>query len=162
MFFEAGLISSYTIVTSQPPNVGKLVNVQIEELSSLLTLGSGNSIKKQATEPIYNTNEVAAALTTKAGLSGVNLQSLSAQVSSTKNTVIPVNLTVMGYQYASSGNISQTEAGASGQVIINANDTYSVTATANATLVNGELDIDVNSIQILSSQRLYGSSSNVT
>lgn len=40
IFFEAGLISAYTIVTSQPPDVNKLINMQVDEVSSLLNLGS--------------------------------------------------------------------------------------------------------------------------
>ena len=46
VFFEAGLISSYTIVTSQPPDVGKLIGMQIEEITSLLSFGSGSNILK--------------------------------------------------------------------------------------------------------------------
>ncbi|MCE7697331.1 MAG: hypothetical protein K8E24_000135 [Methanobacterium paludis] len=36
IFFEAGLISAYTIVTSQPPDVNKLITMQVDELHGKL------------------------------------------------------------------------------------------------------------------------------
>ena len=151
VFFEAGLISSYTIVTSQAPDVGKLIGMQIEEITSLISFGSGSNIlNTQQTKVISNPDEVAAALQNKTGLSGINVQSLTAQtIVSSKQTIIPVNITVMGYQDSISG-------GNSTQIIISANQTYSITATANGTLSNGKIDIDVNTIQITSSRKLYG------
>ena len=151
VFFEAGLISSYTIVTSQAPDVGKLIGMQIEEITSLISFGSGSNIlNTQQNKVISNPDEVAAALQNKTGLSGINIQSLSAQtIASSKQTIIPVNITVMGYQDSISG-------GNSTQIIISANQTYSITATANGTMSNGKIDIDVNTIQITSSRKLYG------
>ena len=151
VFFEAGLISSYTIVTSQAPDVGKLIGMQIEEITSLISFGSGSNIlNTQQTKVISNHDEVAAALQNKTGLSGINVQSLTAQtLASSKQTIIPVNITVMGYQDSISG-------GNSTQIIISANQTYSITATANGTMSNGKIDIDVNTIQITSSRKLYG------
>ena len=151
VFFEAGLISSYTIVTSQAPDVGKLIGMQIEEITSLISFGSGsNIINTQQNKVISNPDDVAAALQNKTGLSGINVQSLTAQtIANSKKTIIPVNITVMGYQDSISG-------GNSTQIIISANQTYSITATANGTLSNGKIDIDVNTIQITSSRKLYG------
>ena len=151
VFFEAGLISSYTIVTSQAPDVGKLIGMQIEEITSLISFGSGsNVLNTQQNKVISNPDEVASALQNKTGLSGINVQSLTAQTTaSSKQTIIPVNITVMGYQDSISG-------GNSTQIIISANQTYSITATANGTLSNGKIDIDVNTIQITSSRKLYG------
>lgn len=151
VFFEAGLISSYTIVTSQPPDVGKLIGMQIDEITSLISFGSGSNIlNTQSNKVINNHDEVAAALQNKTGLSGINVQSLSAQISgNSKQTVIPVNITVMGYQDAISG-------GNTSQIVISANQTYSITASANGTLKNGGIVIDVNSIQITSTRKIYG------
>ncbi len=151
VFFEAGLISSYTIVTSQAPDVGKLIGMQIEEITSLISFGSGSNIlNTQQNKVISNPDDVAAALQNKTGLSGINVQSLTAQtIANSKQTIIPVNITVMGYQDSISG-------GNSTQIIISANQTYSITATANGTLSNGKIDIDVNTIQITSSRKLYG------
>lgn len=151
VFFEAGLISSYTIVTSQAPDVGKLIGMQIEEITSLISFGSGSNIlNPQSNIVISNPDVVAAALQNKTGLSGINIQSLSAQTTASKKlTVIPVNLTVMGYQDSISG-------GNTSSIVISANQTYSLTATATGTLSNGKIVIDVNSIQITSSRKLYG------
>ncbi len=153
VFFEAGLISSYTIVTSQPPDVGKLIGMQIDEITSLLSFGSGSNIlSSQSNKKINNPDEVAAALKTQAGLDGINLQTLSAQISgNSKETVIPVNITVMGYKDAISGGNSS-----GGQIVISANETYSLTASAMGTLKNGGITIDVTTIQITSSRKLYG------
>ena len=63
VFFEAGLISSYTIVTSQPPDVGKLIGMQVDEITSLLSFGSGfNILNSQSNKKINNIDEVAEAL----------------------------------------------------------------------------------------------------
>ena len=153
VFFEAGLISSYTIVTSQPPDVGKLIGMQVDEITSLLSFGSGSNIlNSQSNKKINNPDEVADALKTKAGLDGINLQTLSAQISSnSKEDIIPVNITLMGYKDTISGGNSS-----GGQIVISANETYSVTATAMGTLKSGGITIDVNTIQITSSRKLYG------
>jgi hypothetical protein len=153
VFFEAGLISSYTIVTSQPPDVGKLIGMQIDEITSFLSFGSGSNIlNSQSNKKINNIDEVAEALKTKAGLDGINLQTLSAQISSnSKEDIIPVNITLMGYKDTISGGNSS-----GGQIVISANETYSITATAMGALKSGGITIDVNTIQITSSRKLYG------
>lgn len=153
VFFEAGLISSYTIVTSQPPDVGKLIGMQVDEITSLLSFGSGSNIlNTQQSKKVNNPDEVAAALQSKAGLDGINLQTLNAQISgNSKETTIPVNITVMGYKDIQSGGTKSN-----GQIVITANETYSITATATAIQKSGGLTIDVNSIQITSSRKLYG------
>lgn len=157
VFFEAGLISSYTIVTSQPPDVGKLIGMQIDEVTSLFNFGSSSSIIiTPTTKPVSNLDDVATALQASAGLDGINLKSISAQVSSsTKATTFPVNITAIGYKDSISGTNSS-------QIVITANETFSLTATANAKLSNGELVIDVNSIQITSSRKLYGNTNTNT
>ena len=154
VFFEAGLISSYTIVTSQPPDIGKLLGMQVDEITSFLSFGSGSNIlNTQSNKKINNPDEVAEALKTKGGLDGINLSTLSAQVSGTSDEdIIPVNITVMGYKDSVSGGNSS-----GGQIVITANETYSLTATAMATLKNSGIVIDVSTIQITSSRKLYGS-----
>ncbi len=153
VFFEAGLISSYTIVTSQAPDVGKLISLQIEEVTSFLSFGSGSKIiNTQATMNITNYQQVASELTNKTGYD-INVQSLTAQTSgSTKSSTIPVNITAMGYQNLITG-------GNTTAVVITANQTYSITASANATLSDGALIVDVSTIHITSTSVLYGNAS---
>jgi len=159
VFFEAGLISSYTIVTSQPPDVGKLIGMQIDEVTSLFNFGSSSSIiTNPTTKTVSNLDDLATALQASSGLDGINLQSISAQVSSnTKASTFPVNITAIGYKDTISGTNSSV-------ITITASETYSLTATANAKLSDGELVVDVNTIQITSSRKLYGNvnTTNVT
>ena len=58
----------------------------------------------------------------------------------------------MGYKDTVSGGNSS-----GGQIVITANETYSLTATAMGTLKNSGILIDVSTIQITSSRKLYGS-----
>ena len=154
VFFEAGLISSYTIVTSQAPDVGKLIGLQIEEVTSFLSFGSGSKIiNTQGNMNISNYQNVASELTNKTSYD-INIQSLTAQTTgTTKNAIFPVNITAIGYQNAISG--SNTTA-----VVITANQTYSITASANASYdINDNLIVDVSTIQITSTSVLYGNDS---
>ncbi len=155
VFFEAGLISSYTIVTSQAPDVGKLIGLQIEEVTSFLSFGSGSKIiNTQANMNITNYGQVASELTNKTGYD-INIRSLAAQTTgTTKNSVFPVNITAIGYQNLITG-------GNSTAIVITANQTYSITASANATLTNGDLIVDVSTIHITSTSVLYGNSSSI-
>jgi hypothetical protein len=127
--------------------------MQVDEITSLLSFGSGSNIlNSQSNKKINNIDEVAEALKTKGGLDGINLQTLSAQISSnSKEDIIPVNITLMGYKDTISGGNSS-----GGQIVISANETYSITATAMGALKSGGITIDVNTIQITSSRKLYG------
>lgn len=155
VFFEAGLISSYTIVTSQAPDVGKLIGLQIEEVTSFLSFGSGSKIiNTQANMNITNYEQVASELTNKTGYD-INIRSLAAQTTgTTKNSIFPVNITAIGYQNLITG-------GNSTAIVITANQTYSITASANATLTDGDLIVDVSTIHITSTSVLYGNSSSI-
>jgi hypothetical protein len=150
VFFEAGLISSYTIVTSQAPDVGKLIGMQIEEVTTFLSFGSGSKIlNTQANMNITNYQQVGSELTNKTGYD-INVQSLAAQTTgNTKNTIFPVNITAIGYQNLVSGSNNTA-------IVITANQTYSITASANATLTDGNLIVDVTTIHITSTSVLYG------
>jgi hypothetical protein len=134
--------------------VGKLIGLQIEEVTSFLSFGSGSKIiNTQGNMNITNYQQVASELTNKTSYD-INVQSLTAQTSgSTKSTVFPINITAIGYQNQVSG--SNTTA-----VVITANQTYSITASANASYdINGNLIVDVGTIQITSTSVLYGNDS---
>ncbi len=156
VFFEAGLISSYTIVTSQPPDVSKLLQMQVEELSSLLNFGTPGSstITNKQVVKILNPDEVAEALKGRTQLSGINLQTMSASTSDSikdKNTNITVNITATGYKEAVTGaNVT------GGTIVITPNETYSITATAMAEVKTGGVMVNLLNIQITSLRKLYG------
>lgn len=59
VFFEAGLISANTIVSGEPPNIGNLLNMQLDGLKSLLQLLQGSQNSNQKTINISNEYEVA-------------------------------------------------------------------------------------------------------
>ena len=158
VFFEAGLISSYTIVTGQPPDVNKLLNSQLEEISSLLSLLHGSNSNKQETIKILNPDDVANALQNKSSLDGVNIQTLTAYTNeSTSNDKINITLTVTAYKTTTTGgNVTN------GSIIIRPNETYSITATAIGKTQSGGILVDINSIVITSVRKLYSNSGNGT
>lgn len=152
IFFEAGLISAYTIVTSQPPDVNKLINMQVDEVSSLLNLGSKNVLSNQNTVTVLNPDDVANALKTQSSVDGVNIQSITATTSGNvkKDDVLTVNITATGYKDAMTG-------GNTSQITISANQTYSIVATATTKSASTKgVTIDVNTIQVTSIKQIYG------
>lgn len=150
IFFEAGLFASYTIVTQQPPNFDDLIEMQINGLSSLLNLGTPK-IATQNNLNITNEDEVADALKAKAGVDGINLQTLTAQTyQDTTDDNITVNITAMGYKDSQTGTTSN-----SSTIVIKSNETYSITATAIATPDTGGVKIKVGTITITSTRILY-------
>ncbi len=154
VFFEAGLFASYTIVTQQPPNPADLIEMQINGISSLLNLGP--KIATQTNLDILNEDEVAEALKAKTGVDGINLQSLTVQTyQSTSDKSIDVNITAVGYKDSQSGGTVGNSSG--GAIVIQSNQTYSITATAVATSGTDGYQIDTNSIVITSTRVLYNS-----
>ena len=150
LFFEAGLICSYTIVTSQPPDVGKLVNMQLEEISSLFNFGSNKVLSNQETITILNPYDVAGALNSTGAVNSVDVKSLVAMTSQdTINDLISVNITATGYQDTTSG-------GNTSAIVISPSSTYSITATAMGKPSKKGITIDVSTIKITSVRKLYG------
>jgi len=153
VFFEAGLFASYTIVTQQAPDPGELIEMQINGITSLFNLGP--KLSTQTNLNIINEDEVAEALKAKAGIDGINLQSLSAQTyQDTDDETITVNLTAMGYKDAQTGGGTSGNS-SDGAIVIKSNETYSITATAVATTKSNGVEIDVNTIVITSTRILY-------
>jgi hypothetical protein len=154
LFFEGGLISSYTIVTSQPPDVAGLIDMQINKISAIwgsITRGSGNLLNPQETLKILNPDDVANALKSKANIAGVNLQSLSATThDNTDNDMIAVNITAMGYRESVLGG-NRT----GGQIVITPNATYTINARAMAKTHSNGVEVDVNTIEIISVKQMY-------
>lgn len=158
VFFEAGLVSSYTIVTGQPPDIYELINSQIEQINSFIKQlqGSGNSTQKAIN--ITNQDEVAKNIQNKTGMDGINLQTLSTYTNeSTSKDQINVTITVMAYKTTTTGgNVTN------GSIVIKPNETYSITATAIGKTDNGEIKIDINTIIITTIRKLYTNSVNGT
>jgi len=150
IFFEAGLISSYTIVTQQPPDVGGLIDIQLEKISDILKslnlssgiLGSPDNLK------IINEDQVAEALKNKVKLDGINMATLIAYTyEGTDSDIITVNINANGYR--------DVIVNSGGQIVIKPSETYSVSAMAKAETRERGVEVDITTIKINSVKRLY-------
>jgi len=154
--FELGLLSSYTIVTAQPPDVGELMEMQVTKLSELWgsIAGSDNGTTAKSTK-VTNIDAVANDLKAKTQLNGINVDTLSATLpdSSTSDTM-NVTLTATGYKEIINGGNSTGNA-SGGQIVIKQSETYSVTATAMAKKKSKGVEVDVNTIQITALKKMY-------
>lgn len=150
-----GLVSSYTIVTSQPPDIEKLMNMQVDRISAIFNVGNDVNTVLTGTPDILNisnTNLVAQSLQTKSKLDGVDIKTLNATTFADQSkTPVPVNITIMGYKENSTGGNSS----GGGQIIITPSADFMITATANANSTSKGFLIDLNSIKIVSISRMY-------
>ncbi|MDI6643899.1 MAG: hypothetical protein QME14_02485 [Methanobacteriaceae archaeon] len=155
MFFEAGLVSSYTIVTSQPPDIEKLFDFQINAIASIFNFEGLNTTFTPTPDSYNITNdiEVSEALKTKGGIDGINLDTLTVTTfADTSNENFQVNITATGYKESISGTGSNSSGGT---IVIAPNETYSIRATAVGTMKAKGVEVNVNTIKIVSIGRLY-------
>jgi hypothetical protein len=157
--FELGLLSSYTIVTSQPPDVEELMNMQIDKLTAIWDSITAGSDEGPATKTVNVTNVdvVANALKARTQLSGINVDTLGAQLpEGTASDNITVTLTATGYKENQTGGAAPNATGSSsGQIIIKQSEIYSITATAIAKKKSKGVEVDANTIQVTALKKLY-------
>jgi len=155
IIFEAGLLSSYTIVTSQPPDVGKVVDMQVSKLTAIWdTIGIGSHKSNSKAYNVTNPAQVSQAFQSKAGID-IDVSTLSASIVSTSGSNMNVTLTATGYkQSQSTNNASLGKNFTSGQIVITPTGTFNVTATATATSDDNGLKVNINSIQITSIKQI--------
>jgi hypothetical protein len=155
--FEAGLLSSYTIVTSQPPDIGKLIDMQISKLTDIwdvITLKTENMTVK--TYNVTNPDVVAPVLISKTGLSGINVDTLSAVIINSVGTdTVNITLSATGYKENQTGGVKSNGTSSTGQIVIRQSEIYSITAVAIGKKKSRGIEVDVNTIQITSVKRLY-------
>lgn len=158
VFFEAGLVSANTIVSGEPPDIGKLIDMQLDGINSLIQLLQGSKNSTQESIEINNQNDVAHAIQNKSNMDGVNLQTLTAHTNeSTSKDQINITLTLMAYKTTTTGgNVTN------GSIIIRPNETYSITATAIGKTEDGGITVDINSIIITTVRKLYSNTPNGT
>lgn len=158
VFFEAGLVSANTIVSGEAPDIGKLINMQLEQINSLIQLLQGSKNSTQKSIDINNENDVVQSIQNKSNMDGVNLQTLSAHTNeSTSNDQINVTITLMAYKTTTTGGN-----GTNGSIIIRPNETYSITATATGKVESGGITVDINSLVITTVRKLYSNTENGT
>jgi hypothetical protein len=148
-FFEAGLISSYTIVTSKVPDVKGLIDLQIETISNLFNTDSISDIIIKDPDLVNITNklEVAEKLKSLAKVDGVNINSINTTTyQNSRNEPFEVTITTLGYAGSNT---------TSGQVILTQDPQYRIIATATGKYTGSGVEVDVNSIRITSVLNIY-------
>lgn len=158
VFFEAGLFSANTIVSGEPPDIGNLIDMQVDGINNLIHLLQGSQNAAMEAVDINNENDVSRAIQNKSSMDGVNLQTLSAHTDqSTSDDQINVTITLMAYKTTTTGgNVTN------GSIIIRPNETYSITATAIGRTEEGGVTVDLNSIIITTVRKLYSNTPNGT
>ena len=149
VFFEVGLISSYTIVTSEAPNVQSLIDMQISEITGLLNPQKVNDalIKDPTRVNISNKKDVALKMEEISNVDGVNVDSMNVTTyADTDDSNFTVTISALGYESPNS---------TSGQIVISQTPSYKVIANGNATYKNNGLIVDVDTLNINSVLKLY-------
>lgn len=149
IFFEVGLISSYTIVTAEPPNVTGLIDMQIEKITSMFSPDKVNEVLVKDPTPltVSNKKEVALQLEELSKVDGVNIDSLNITTfDDTDNENMTVNIEALGYASPNS---------TSGQIVISQDPSYKVIAQATASYKGTGLMVDTNTMVITSVLKLY-------
>ena len=149
VFFEVGFVSSYTIVTSEAPNVQGLLDMQISKITGLLNPQKVNDalIKDPTRVNISNKKDVALKMEELSNVDGVNVDSMNITTfADTDNNNFTVTVQALGYESPNS---------TSGQIIISQTPSYKVIATGNASYKSNGLVVDLNSISINSVLKLY-------
>lgn len=149
IFFEVGLFSSYTIVTSEPPDIQGLIDMQVQEVTSVINPNTVNEvlIKDPTNLNISNKQSVATALENLSKVDGVNLDNLNATTyDDTDNDNLNVTIEALGY---ASPNSTST------QIVISQEPSYKIVATGLGNMSSGKVIIDTDSIKIESILKLY-------
>jgi len=148
-FFEAGLFSSYTIITSEPPDVMSLIELQIKTIADFFSSDNISEVMIKDPEKINITNraKTADAMATAAKVDGIDLQTMEVStVDSTRDAEFEVEISALAF---SSPNSTK------GSLILSTVPDYSVTVKAMA-FRNSEGGIEVNTttIQVVSIMKL--------
>ena len=149
IFFEVGLFSSYTLVTSEAPNIQGLLEMQVDKISSILSPEKVNEalIKDPTPVNITNKKDVALKMEEISKVDGVNVDSMNVTTrDDIKNKNLTVNIEALGYASPNS---------TSGQIIISQDPSYKIIAAADATYRGNGLMVNPDSMTITSVLKLY-------
>lgn len=149
VFFEIGIFSSYTIVTTEVPDIDGLVNMQVTKISSVFNPQKVNDmlVKDPVKINISNTKDVALKMEEVSNVDGVNIESMNVTTyDDLDNEKINVTIEALGYSSPNS---------TSGQIIISQNPSYKVIVDGVASYKSGKLSVDVDSIKVNSILKLY-------
>ena len=149
IFFEVGLFSSYTLVTSEAPNIQGLLDMQVDKISSMLSPEKVNEalIKDPTPVNITNKKDVALKMEEMSKVDGVNVDSMNVTTrDDIKNKNLTVSIEALGYASPNS---------TSGQIIISQDPSYKIIAAADATYRGNGLMVNPDSMTITSVLKLY-------
>lgn len=148
-FFELGLFSSYTIVTSEVPDIQGLVDMQVSKISGIFSPDKVNEvlIKDPTPVKIVNKKDVALKMESLSKVDGVNVDSMNVTTyDDTDNEKINVTVQALGYASPNS---------TSGQIVISQDPSYKVIANGEASLKENGMRVDVDTVTINSVLKLY-------
>ena len=149
-FFEIGLFSSYTIVTSEAPDVQGLIDLQVNTITGFINPQSINNIVIKSPTSINITNRVdtAMAIAQIDNIDGASVPNMTAttQQSTDSNGLINITITTVGYAAPNS---------TANQTVISTTPAYKLTATAQANATSKGVVVDTSTIKVTSVLKLY-------
>ncbi|WP_295113788.1 hypothetical protein [uncultured Methanobrevibacter sp.] len=149
IFFEIGLVSSYTIVTSEAPNVQGLIDMQISKITGIFNPQKVNDMLIKDPTPVNITNkkDVALKMESLSQVDGVNVDSMNVSTydNPDKNN-FTVTIEALGYASPNS---------TSGQIVISKVPSYKIIAKGNATYKDTGLVVNEKSLVINSVLKLH-------
>ena len=149
VFFELGLFSSYTIVTSEAPNVQGLIEMQVSKVQEMFSPEKVNDVLIKDPTPVNITNkkDVALKMETLSKVDGVNVNSMNiSTLDDVDNKNMTVNIEALGYASPNS---------TSGQIVISQDPSFKVIASGQASYKENGLRVDENTLTITSVLKLY-------
>ena len=149
IFFEIGLFSSYTIVTSEVPNFQGLIDMQVDKVSSIFSPDNVNEVlvKDPTSVNISNKKDVGLKMEELSKVDGVNVDSMNITTyDDTDGNNMTVTIEAFGYESPNS---------TSGQIIISQDPSFKVIATAQASYKESGLMVDIDTLTITSVLKLY-------
>ena len=149
IFFEVGIFSSYTIVTSEVPDIGGLVDMQVDKVSSIFNPQNVNEmlVKDPVKVNISNTKDVALKMGNLSKVDGVNVDSMNTTTyDDLDKKNINVTIEALGYDSPQS---------TSGQIVISQDPSYKVIVSGEASYKSGELTVNTDSLKVDFILKLY-------
>lgn len=149
IFFEIGLVSSYTIVTSEAPNVQGLIDMQISKITGIFNPQKVNDMLIKDPTPVNITNkkDVALKMESLSQVDGVNVDSMNVSTyDNPDNNNFTVTIEALGYASPNS---------TSGQIVISKVPSYKIIAKGNATYKDTGLVVNEKSLVINSVLKLH-------
>ena len=149
IFFEIGLFSSYTIVTSEAPNIHGLIDMQVNKIKGIISPQSINdALVKDATPVnISNKKDVAMKMEELSKVDGISYDSMNITThDDTDEKNLTVSIEALGYESPNS---------TSGQIVISKDPSYKVIAKAAAQYKDSGLTVDTETLTINSILKLY-------